>query len=214
MRRLHNNYISLNDELENFTVSWSNITGKPNTFAPSSHTHTLNSCTGGLTSRTLQWVIGSEDYVQLREADQTSTTKCLNLVFHDSSTNRNNYNVIMNDKGELQLATKNHNHDDRYYTSSEVLSQIKAYAFPIGEDSPVNLPSTDLNSCRVNIAVAFTEQYLSRYRNLPVNSVGIFISRVLGIYCCQEYITYDNSNNTICYKRFYNSEGWKAWSKL
>ena len=30
---------SLNDEIENFTVSWSNITGKPSTYPPSTHTH-------------------------------------------------------------------------------------------------------------------------------------------------------------------------------
>lgn len=136
-------------------------------------------------------------------------------MYHDTSENSNRYDAIYDENGNFLLSKTNHNHDDRYYTSSEVLSQIKAYAFPIGEESPVNLPSTDLNSCRVNIAVAFTEQYLSRYRNLPVNSVGIFISRILGSYCCQGYITYDhNSNNTTCYKRFYNSEGWKAWSKL
>ena len=175
----------------------------------SSHTHTLNSCTGGLTSRQLQWTLGTNDYVVLREADETSTTKCLSFVYHDTSANSNRYDTIYNDDGVLQLSKINHNHSGVYCTSTEVDNKIEDYAYPLGEASPANLPNTNLNSCRVNITCAFNSANLNSYTNLPVKVIGIFRSTVCGSYCVQEYFT----NESEYYHRIYTSEGWKAWTK-
>lgn len=184
-----------NDELENFTVSWSRITGKPSTFTPSSHTHTLNSCTGGLTDRPFQWRLGVNDYIVLRTANATSTETNLCFVYHDTSANSNRYDAIYDEKGNFLLSRTTHNHDDSYY--------------PLGEASPANLPNTNLNSCRINITCAFSATNLNSYTNLPSKVIGIFRSTVCGSYCVQEYF----NNESEYWHRIYTSEGWKAWTK-
>ena len=175
----------------------------------SSHTHSFSDITGGIISKILQWTIGSNDYVQLRENSYSDGTKGISFVFHDSSTNDNEYHNIFDGQGNFQLSDINHTHDSRYTTPAQVDSKIEKYAYPIGEASADNLPSTNLNSCRVNITCAFNSASLSSYTNLPASVIGIFRSTVCGSYCLQEYFT----NASEYYHRIYTSEGWKAWTK-
>ena len=169
-----------------------------------SHTHTFSQLTGGIISKILQWTIGSNDYVQLRENSYSDGTKGISFVFHDSSTNDNEYHNIFDGQGKFQLSDINHNHDDRY---SRTTHTHDGSYYPIGEAAPTDLPSTNLNSCRVNMTCAFSESYLDSYANLPVKVIGIFRSTVCGGYCLQEYFT----NESEYYHRIYTSEGWKPW---
>lgn len=171
-----------------------------------SHTHAFSQLTGGITSKIIQWTIGTNDYVQLREHNATDSTKGLSFVFHDTSANSNRYDAIYNDSGEFLLAKKDHTHDDRYARTTH--NHDSSY-YPIGEASPTNLPNANLNSCRINITCAFNSANLNSYTNLPVKVIGIFRSTICGSYCVQEYFT----NESEYYHRIYTSEGWKAWTK-
>ena len=171
-----------------------------------SHTHTFSQLTGGIISKILQWTIGSNDYVQLRENSYSDGTKGISFVFHDSSTNDNEYHNIFDGQGKFQLSDINHNHDDRYSRTTH--THDNEY-YHLGEASPANLPNTNLNSCRVNMTCAFSESHLDSYTNLPVKVIGIFRSTVCGSYCLQEYF----ANGSEYYHRIYTSEGWKPWTQ-
>ena len=76
----------------------------------------------------------------------------------------------------------------------------------LGAASPSGLPSTNLNSCRINATCAISSQYLSQYTNLPINEPGIFRSAVCGSYCLHEYFAVGHA-----YSRVYISTGWSQW---
>lgn len=97
-------------QIEDIDVSWSGISGKPSTFPPSSHTH-------------------DDRYYTETEIDTKLSGKANSSHTHTKSqisdfptslpANGGNADTV-DGKHASDFATASHNHDDRYYTESEV----------------------------------------------------------------------------------------------
>lgn len=95
------------------------------------------------------------------------------------------------------------------YAKNIPTSLITNSAFPIPTVGYGALPNPNLNSCRINIIVGFSENDLPHITNLPSNMAGIFRSQIYGTYCLQEYfVMYEPYGK---FRRMYGSLGWSDW---
>ena len=134
--------------------------------------------------------------VELRRAS-LATGYVLDLVYTDSA-GKKTFNKLIDESGERDWATKSE--------LSGVSAALSVVEDLLGAASPSGLPSTNLNSCRINATCAISSQYLSQYTNLPINEPGIFRSTVCGSYCLHEYFAVGHA-----YSRVYISTGWSQW---
>jgi hypothetical protein len=167
------NYITNNNQLTNgagyltslpsHTHSWSTITGKPTTFAPSSHTHSWSSITSKPTtfapsSHTHSWDSITSKPTTFAPSSHSHSWSSIT----GKPTIPTNNNQLTNGAGYLTslpshshswssitgkpstFAPSSHNHDDRYYTETEVNSLLAGkqasgtYNTIIGTDSDLN----------------------------------------------------------------------------
>lgn len=98
------------------SVQWNNVLNKPSTFTPSSHTHTKSEITD---FPTLATVATSGSYNDLTNKPTIPTV--------DSTLSATSTNAVQNKVVKTALdakANNNHNHDDRYYTETEIDSKL------------------------------------------------------------------------------------------
>ncbi|MDO4377975.1 MAG: hypothetical protein Q4C64_02330 [Erysipelotrichia bacterium] len=102
------------------SVQWNNVLNKPTTFTPSSHTHTKTEITD---FPTLSTVATSGSYNDLTDKPTIPTV--------DSALSATSVNPVQNKAVKTALdgkADSSHNHDERYYTETEIDSKLSEKA--------------------------------------------------------------------------------------
>ena len=88
-------------------VAWANVSGKPSTFTPSSHTHAISEVTGLQTALDGKQAAGSYAAASHTHDDRYYTETEINTL-------------LAGKQAAGSYAAASHTHDDRYYTESEI----------------------------------------------------------------------------------------------
>lgn len=122
-----NNHIPVNGASGNFlkwlssgaaqwaNITWSDITGKPSTFTPSSHTHTKANITDFPTSIKNPYALSIQLNNGTANTYDGAVAKSINIT-----------------PSSIGAAPSSHTHDDRYFTESEINEKFKNFCpFPV-----------------------------------------------------------------------------------
>ena len=141
----------------------------------------------------------------LSDLSSVTVTSCTSATYSSTA----NYAKSSGTASKATSATSATYSSTANYAKNIPTSLITNNAFPIPTVGYGSLPNTNLNSCRTNIIVGFSENDLPHITNLPSNMAGIFRSQICGTYCLQEYfVMYEPYGK---FRRMYGSLGWSDW---
>lgn len=137
------------------SVSWNDVSGKPSTYTPSSHTHSKSEVGLGNVDNTADsaksvkyaTTAGSANAVAWGNVSNKPSTYAPSSHTHDDRYyTESEINTKLNGK-----ANSSHSHDDRYYTESEINTKLNAKA----ASDIVTISSTQptSNTCKIWIKI-------------------------------------------------------------
>lgn len=174
------------------SVAWGNVTGKPSTFTPSTHTHTKSEVGLGNVDNTADANKSVKYAVSAGTATTATTASSANAVAWGNVTGK-----------PSTYPASSHTHDDRYYTEGEINTLLDVKA--------VNkvLTNEDLNT--ITTPGFYSASGGNTVTNKPsdIDNFGlIVIHKASGSYYTQ-ILFYD----TVSYRRICANGTWGSWTQ-